>query len=84
MRKTGVRERWARNKGSLRHGTVEWDLTFTFAVDVPAAGAVEGARMGVPERLVAGRCLEVRTTECGFDVAFRIAAAGHAHARASA
>lgn len=59
MRRTGVRERWARNKGSLRHGIVEWSLRFSFAVEVPAAGAVEGARFGVPERLVQGRFFEV-------------------------
>ena len=56
----GVRERWARNKATLRHGVVEWDLRFTFCVDMPADGAVEGSRLGVPPRLLADRALEVR------------------------
>jgi hypothetical protein len=34
MRQTGVRERWARQKGSLKYGIVEWGLGFSFCVDV--------------------------------------------------
>ena len=69
---TGVRERWARNKGTLRHGIVEWDLKFTFVVDVPADGAVEGARFGVPGRLLQDRALEVRCCMCPATLGSRV------------
>lgn len=34
LRRSGVRERWARQKASLRHGSVDWGLNFSFCVEV--------------------------------------------------
>ena len=41
LRRSGVRERWARQKASLQHGSVDWGLSFSFCVEVEedAAGA---------------------------------------------
>jgi hypothetical protein len=55
LRRTSVRERWARSKASLRHGIADWDLSFSFCVDVPA-----GEGVGVRPPAVMGRFLEVR------------------------
>lgn len=51
-RRTGVRERWARRKASLRLGIVDWALKFTFCVDVDL-DASAGDGPGV------NRCLQV-------------------------
>lgn len=58
---TGVRERWGHHRSSLQHGTAEWDLRFSFCVDVPVDG--EEGTPGEPmidPRLVYGRFLQVR------------------------
>lgn len=34
LRRSGVRERWARQKATLQHGSVDWDLNFSFCVEV--------------------------------------------------
>jgi hypothetical protein len=54
LRRTGVRERWARRKATLRHGIVDWRLKFTFCVDTEADAAACEADL-------AGRFLQVWT-----------------------
>lgn len=58
LRRTGVRERWAKQRASLHHGTVEWELKFSFSVEVEdphelASRAKSGAE----------RCLQVEVME---------------------
>jgi hypothetical protein len=56
LRRTGVRERWARQRATLHHGTVEWELKFSFCVEMEDA-EVLAARTGPP------RCLQVEVME---------------------
>ena len=50
VRRSGIRERWAREKDTLKHGTVVWELKFSFSMDVDA----DEGRRGKDTR-----CLEV-------------------------
>lgn len=34
LRRSGVRERWARQKATLQHGSVDWGLNFSFCLEV--------------------------------------------------
>lgn len=69
LRRTGVRERWAKQRTSLHHGTVHWELKFSFCVEVEDApdaaaggrgGAGGSAAVAAAARQRAGRCLQVR------------------------
>lgn len=58
LRRTGVRERWANRRSSLHQGTVEWELKFSFSVEVEdqhelACSAQRGEQ----------RCLQVEVME---------------------
>lgn len=55
LRRSGVRERWARQKATLQHGSVDWGLNFSFCVEV------EQGERGEP--LLEGRFLQVEVME---------------------
>lgn len=37
VRRTGVRERWGCDSATVQHGTVAWDLSFSFVVEIPVS-----------------------------------------------
>ena len=58
LRRTGVRERWANQRASLHQGTVEWELKFSFSVEVEDAHELASSAQRGDER-----CLQVEVME---------------------
>jgi hypothetical protein len=59
LRRTGVRERWAKQRSTLHHGTVEWELKFSFSVEIEDPHELAS----ISKRGGAERCLQVEIME---------------------